>query len=214
MTINDFDRNIGRKVARSRSMIISPVIMPVVKDRVKLPGREKVALLSRVSRQALKVSADKSGVVLGMLMKDKRDVPLPFGNHYWSVSHKSRYVAAVVSEAIVGIDIEEIKHREASAFGYVASDAEWELGGGKSLQNFFRCWTAKETVLKALGVGIGGLKKCHITSVPDNDHITLDYKGRLFQVEQIVHENHIVSVLNNGHEVHWIFPAMAADKGL
>jgi len=181
-----------------------PVILPVAEARHELSGKEKVARLSGIAREALRLSAEKSGVVLRDLLKDEDDVPCPFDGHYWSLSHKPKCVTAVVSEEKIGIDIEEIRPRCEAIFSLVASDEEWELGRDKGWDTFFRYWTAKEATLKAIGIGIGGLKACRVTSVPDENHVVLDYRGRLFQVEQTYYKNHIISVLKNDNEVQWI----------
>lgn len=185
-------------------MTLFPVILPVVEVGHKLSGKEKVARLSRISREALRLSAEKSGVILGELLKDENDVPCPFDGNYWSLSHKSKYVTAVVSKEKIGIDIEEIKPRSESIFSLVASDEEWELGKDRSWDTFFRYWTAKEATLKAVGIGIGGLKTCRVVSIPDENHIVLGYRDRLFRVEQLYYKNHIISVLKDDNEIEWI----------
>ena len=185
-------------------MTLYPVILPIPEAEPGLSGKERVASLSRMAREALSISAQKSGIEVGELIKDKDDVPCPLNGTYWSLSHKPRCVAAVVSDGIIGIDIEEIEPRAEAIFGLVASDEEWEMGGGKAWDTFFRYWTAKEAVLKAAGIGIGGLKKCRVTSIPDSTHIVLDYKDQTLQVEHKYYGNHIVSVLKGDNEVQWI----------
>lgn len=187
-----------------RPMALFPVILPVAEAGNKLSGKEKVARLSNISREALRLSAEKSGVILGELLKDENDIPCPFNGNYWSLSHKPRCVAAVVSKEKVGIDIEEIKPRPDSIFGFVASDEEWNLANERSWNAFFRYWTAKEAALKAVGIGIGGLKACRVISVPDENHIALDYQSRLFRVEQLYYKNHIVSVLQSDNQIEWV----------
>jgi 4'-phosphopantetheinyl transferase len=184
-------------------MILFPVVMPVSEAEHRLSGKEKVDHLSRVAREALKLSAEKSGVRLGELRQDEKGVPCPVNGNYWSISHKPKYVAAVVSKDKVGIDIEEIKPRPESLFSHVASDEEWELKE-KSWDTFFRYWTAKEAVLKVIGIGISGLKTCRIVSIPDENHITLGYNGHLFLVEQLRYNNHIVSVLKDDNQIEWV----------
>lgn len=186
-------------------MTLFPVILPVSESANKLSGKEKVVELSRVSRDALRLSAEKSGVMLGELIKNEEDVPCPFDGNYWSLSHKSKYVTAVVSKELIGIDIEEIRPRSSeSIFSLVASDEEWELSRDRSWLTFFRYWTAKEAALKAVGIGIGGLKVCRIISVPDKNHVVLNYQNRLFRVEQLSYKNHIVSIVKNDNEVEWV----------
>ena len=182
-----------------------PVVMPVTEVRHKPSGKEKVANLSRIAREALKLSAEKSRVRLGELLKDEKGIPCPVAGNYWSLSHKPKYVAAVVSKDKVGIDIEEMKPRTESLFSHVASDEEWALKE-KTWDTFFRYWTAKEAALKVIGIGISGLKTCRIISVPDENHITLDYKGQFFLVEQLRYNNHIISVLKDDNQIEWVVP--------
>ncbi len=185
-------------------MTLFPVILQVAEAEHTLSGRERISRLSRLSREALRLSAEKSGVTLGELRKDENDVPCPFDGNYWSLAHKPKYVAAVISKEMVGIDIEEIKPRQESIFSLVASDQEWDLGKEESWYIFFRYWTAKEATLKAIGIGIGGLKACRVVSVPDENHVVLDYGEHLYRVEQLYHKNHIVSVLKDNSEIEWI----------
>jgi 4'-phosphopantetheinyl transferase len=177
--------------------------MPVIEVEHKPRGKEKVDYLSRIAREALKLSAEKSGVKLDKLPKDEDGAPCSVNGNYWSLSHKPEYVAAVVSKDKVGIDIEEMKPRDELLFARVASDKEWELKE-RSWDTFFRYWTAKEAILKVIGIGISGLKTCRIISVPDENHIVLEYNGRLFLVEQLRYKNHIASVLKGDNRIDWM----------
>ena len=186
-------------------MILFPVVMPVIEVEHKPRGKKKVNYLSQIAREALKVSAEKSGVTLDKLLKDENGAPCPVNGNYWSISHKPEYVTAVVSKDKVGIDIEEMKPRDELLFARVASDKEWELKE-RSWDTFFRYWTAKEAILKVIGIGISGLKTCRIISVPDENHIALDFNGQFFLVEQLRYKNHIVSVLKGDNQIDWIIP--------
>jgi len=185
-------------------MTLYPVIMPVGGDVQRLSGREKVAALSNCARQALRLSAERIGIALGELRKDDDDVPLPFGGYHWSVSHKPKYVAAVIGQGSIGIDIEEIGPRKENIFGYVAGADEWRLFGGESWDSLYRCWTAKEAVVKSTGTGLAGLKSCRVADVQDDANISLLYEGRLYQVAQMRLDGHIVSVLKNDNPVEWV----------
>ena len=185
-------------------MTLFPVVLPVADGPCTLSGRDKVARLSEIARRALRLSAGKSGVTLGELVKDGDDVPCPTDGIYWAVSHKPGCVAAVVSNQRAGIDVEEIRPRSEGIFDLVAGDHEWDLAGGRSWETFFRYWTAKEAVLKAVGVGIGGLRKCRVASVPDDASIVLDFRGGAFRVEQLYYNKYVVSVLKGDHDVEWV----------
>jgi 4'-phosphopantetheinyl transferase len=194
-----------RQQGFNKPITLFPVILPVVKELKKVSGKEKVDHLSQSARKALKLSAEKSGVTLGKLLKDENGVPCPVNGNHWSISHKPEYVAAVVSKDKVGIDIEELKPRDELLFARVAGDEEWELKE-KSWDTLFRYWTAKEAILKVIGIGIGGLKNCRIISIPDENHIGLDYDGHFFLVEQLRYKNHIVSVLKGDNQINWVIP--------
>lgn len=184
-------------------MTLFPVILAVPEAGPGLSGEQRVARLSRLSREALRMSAEASGLVLSDPLKDGDDVPIPLNGTYWSVSHKPRCVAAVVSAEPAGIDIEDLEPRSEPPYRLVASEAEWELGGGRSQDLFFRYWTAKEAVLKAAGVGITGLKKCTVASIPDGTHVVLSYRDRTFRVEHYYCMNHIAAVVQGDSEVEW-----------
>jgi len=188
-----------------------PVVSPVTDGLSGLRGREKVALLSGCARQALRLSAARAGVALEDISKDQDDVPLPSAGHHWSVSHKSRYVAAVVGSGPTGIDIEEVRPRKHSVFLYVASDEEWELCGGRSWDALYRYWTAKEAVVKSAGTGLAGMKSCLVVSVPDETQILLFFQGRLRTVEQVRFDGHVVAVLKDDNAVEWVFPGRGDD---
>ena len=194
-------------------MTLYPVVMPVSSDVQRLSGREKVEALSDCARQALRMSAARAGVVLGELQKDGDDIPLPFGGYHWSVSHKPKYVAAVIGRGRIGIDIEEIEPRRENIFGYVASEEEWRLFGGKSWDSLYRCWTAKEAVVKSTGTGLAGLKSCRVDNVQDDAGISLSFEGRLYSVAQMRLDGHIVSVLKGDSLVEWVVLDRPATQG-
>ena len=83
--------------------------------------------LSRHARRALELSAAKSAVTLGQLTKDDRGVPQPVNGIFWSLSHKTQYVAAVVAPQPIGIDLEKIRPCSEALFRKTATDAEWAL---------------------------------------------------------------------------------------
>lgn len=187
-------------------MTLFPVVLPVTDSLLSQRGRERVTLLSRYARQALRLSADKAGMILQDISKDADDIPLPSGSYHWSVSHKPKYVAAVISGSPAGIDIEEVRPRKRSIFSYAAGDEEWELCGGQSWDALYRIWTAKEAVVKAAGTGLAGMRACRVVSVPDESQMLLFYQDSLHTVEQLRFNGHIVAVLRDDNDIEWTFP--------
>ncbi len=182
-----------------------PIILAVPVYVKKTTGREKVAFLSRFAREALKISADLQKTDLPMLEKDKNGAPIPFNGIFWSISHKSEYVGGVVAASQTGIDIEKIRPVSPGLFRKTAQSQEWSLAPDQSPENlFFRYWTAKEAVLKAVGTGIMDLLKCQVCQIPNASHTVLEYKGRNWQVEHIFFGDHIATVVQNDLPIRWI----------
>ena len=183
--------------------ILFPVILAVSDKEQQLKGREKVTFLSKHARQALEISAKKSHVQLCNLKKDKKGVPLPFNGNYWSLTHKSEYVAAVIASAPIGIDIEKIRSCSKTLFRKTARGSEWELSDTDPFILFYRYWTSKESVLKALGTGIMDLSKCRVIRIIDNNHLVIDYRNQKWLIEHFYFDEHIASIVKNDFYVEW-----------
>ena len=183
-------------------MTLHPVILPLTPEEQHLRGRARLQAQSQRSREALALSCEASGVSLGPLEKGDRNAPLPFHGTFWSISHKSRFVAAVVGPAPIGIDIEEITPRTDGLPDHIAAQDEWALAD-RRWETFFRFWTAKEAVLKAAGVGLADLKKARIHAIPDADNLIVDYASKRWTVRHFRFQNHIVSLTHDGHEIAW-----------
>jgi 4'-phosphopantetheinyl transferase len=185
---------------------IYPVILNVPEDKQALKGRDKVRFLSEFARVALKRSAERLGVVLPELEKEESGAPIPRGGIHWSLSHKSGCVAAVAAPVPVGIDIEKIRPVKEGLAERIAASGEWGLFPGEGLSDFFRCWTAKEAVLKAAGVGIAGLSECRIVSVQRRERLSAAFESILWAVRFHPFGGHLAAVAVNGLDVCWIDP--------
>jgi 4'-phosphopantetheinyl transferase len=186
---------------------LHPAIMAVPGPEQKLKGKEKVSALKLAARQALHLSASYSGVELGPLKKADTGAPLPSKGIYWSLTHKSQYVAAVVAMHPIGIDIEKDRPISDGLYERIAAPREWALAATVTRALFYRYWTAKEAVLKAVGKGLTGLTRCHIVKIVDDAHLELTYDGTIWQVAQRwFPEDHIVSVTVDGNDIIWHQP--------
>ena len=189
-------------ISGRENQILHPVILAVPHAVKDLKPKERVKFLSRHARRALEMSAEKSHVRLGELAQDERKVPLPFNGTFWSITHKSEYVGGVVAPSPIGIDIEKIYSRAKSLFPKPASEAEWALADTSSA-TFFRYWTSKEAVLKAMGTGLKDLSICRVIRIRDEHHLDIEYGDKKWQVEHTFFKDHIASIVRNDYQIDW-----------
>jgi 4'-phosphopantetheinyl transferase len=188
-----------------RNRVIFPVILAVPAEVADFKPRDRVSFLSQHARKALAASAQKSGISPGELKKDENGVPLPFDGTYWSITHKSEYVAGVVSSHPIGIDIEKILPCSRGLYKRTATEPEWSLAGRShdDFTVFYRYWTAKEAALKASTTGIKDLLKCRIEQIVDEHHLVIDYLDKRWYIQHHFFNDHIAAVVENDARVVW-----------
>lgn len=82
---------------------------------------------------------------------------------YFNISHSSEYVACVVWNKPIGIDIQEIKYYPYMMMRRVCSEEEiFEIENSENfISEFIKIWTIKEAVLKRKGTGIlNNIRNC------------------------------------------------------
>lgn len=194
------------------SQTLHAVILQVPDTIRARQGRRHVRALSRLARAAARRSARRVGIRLGGLTKDRDGVPLPAGGWYWSVAHKPAFVAGVVGAEPLGIDIEPYRRRSANLWAKIADGSEWRLGNEEKWRLFYRFWTAKEAVLKAVGIGMKGLADCRVARIDDDACLTLVFQGQRWTVRQCFREGHWAAVACRGHPVVWHWPGFPPER--
>ena len=116
------------------------------------------ALLRHFLGAELKLRAENVALVMGAAGKPV----LPNSAIQFNVSHSGRFIAiALARDCAVGIDVEEIRQQVdfsgiARRFFHPRECADLaSLSDKEALPAFYRCWTRKESIVKALGVGLG-----------------------------------------------------------
>jgi 4'-phosphopantetheinyl transferase len=182
---------------------LRPVIVSVPEADQRPKGREQVTVLSRLARLALLRSAEASGLAIDSFPKDAAGVPLPVMGIYWSVTHKPSMVAGVAAVEPVGIDLERVRPVSEAVMAKVAGADEWALVDEERQRGFFRIWTAKEAVLKAVGKGMAGLSRCRLVSILDSTRLVLAYDQTHWPVAQCWFRDHVAAVAAQQSAVAW-----------
>ncbi len=183
--------------------VLYPVILRVPNDKQTLSPREKVRFLSAYAHDAARASARKNALLLDRMAKNDLGAPLPFQGTYWSVSHKSGYVAGIAAPFPIGIDVEQIRPINPRLFSKIATEQEWNLGRKTPEDLFFRYWTAKEAVLKTAGVGITHLSRCRVSQIVDERFLMVAYMEASYQIEHYVFDGHIAAIVKQKGPVRW-----------
>ena len=114
---------------------------------------------------------------------------------YFNISHSKGYVAFVKDSLPIGIDIEKIREVEQRLIGYISNDSEKEYI--KDDKSFFEIWTNKESLSKAIGVGV-------FTNIKDIPSLPLNgekhYDGRDYFSNTIQYKDLIISVTRESKE--------------
>lgn len=186
--------------------IICPVILKVPMESRMLKGREQVAYLRKHARRAVAKSARHSGIDPPDLQTDSNGVPMPSHGVFWSLSHKPGYVAGVVSDVPVGIDVEEVRPVRFALFNKILDETERQLSSTLSDELFYRFWTAKEAVLKVTGAGLAGLSQCKIIDIIDKNLMTVSCHQTRWVIEHTGYDNHLISVVKNDKDIRWVLP--------
>ena len=128
------------------------------------------------------------------LLKKKFGKPYFNNGPFFNISHSGRYVVMAVSNKEIGVDIEENNNRDMSSLLRIFNEAEAKMI--KEHHDFYYMWCAKESLIKCMGITIGGVKE--IPSLPLNGLKT--YKGVDYQCQAFIYDNHIVSITREGKE--------------
>ena len=112
---------------------------------------------------------------------------------FFNVSHCNGIVAIALSDSEVGIDAENVRSADRSLVEYVSDNKE--LPFVDSDEDFFRLWTAKESLAKAQGEGLKkSLKK--IPAFPFEGE--KKYKGESYFSRQLKDGDFIITVVRKG----------------
>lgn len=131
--------------------------------------------------------------------------PLPFGNVFWSLSHKPGFVAGVAAMEPVGIDIEEPRPIPEAVFQKIVDPNEWSHFKDQGREAvFFRSFTAKEAVLKKAGIGFKGLFNTKVIQVLNERHLVAQCQGKKYLIENFYFDGGLASVTKDNLDIEWI----------
>jgi len=147
-------------------------------DKIINISNEKQRLLSLGGRILL-YNAIKEGYISGeeLIYKENQKPYINNSKKFFNITHSNSIVSLIVSEDEVGIDVERIKKanlKVATRF-FCKNEIDFIDSSRDKNDAFFTLWVRKESLLKAVGVGIkGGLSSIDVSDFTLNK---CDYDG-------------------------------------
>lgn len=157
------------------------------------PPPFRVRQQSEYARAALRECARRCGAPPNEWRQDAENAPIPTSGWFWSISHKPKMAVAAIARAPIGVDVEALLPRRMELYDQVGSEEEWRILGGRSWENFFVLWTAKESVMKANGHGIGYLSRCRVVARTPAS-VQIDFQGAPWRVLHRNVDDHIIGL--------------------
>jgi len=141
-----------------------------IQEFISLRGVELVTEKRRERISAYMREQDKArSLVAGLLLRhvcgvtddsmlafgEKGKPYLTGGRMHFNISHSGEYVVLASAGREVGVDIEKMRPYPAAVAEkvFTAAEREW-LYSQNSNEAFYRLWTAKESIMKASGLGL------------------------------------------------------------
>ncbi|PQD97179.1 hypothetical protein CYL18_04720 [Pradoshia eiseniae] len=112
---------------------------------------------------------------------------------YFNLSHAGCYVACAISHCPVGIDLEERTKREFNLFSSIWSEIEKNQYDLQDRDCFYWLWTAKESYIKYLGIGLYAPMK-QITVLGDGSVIDEGRKAKAVIEHLALDQNYTFAV--------------------
>ncbi len=121
---------------------------------------------------------------------------------YFNLSHSGNYVVLATSQATIGIDVEIIKkyNMDVAKKCFTPNELTW-LEKNNLSHAFFKIWTAKESYMKAMGLGFNlNPASFEVLPIQNGSHIINNKEWFLYWHSLDEHELCVASAINNVHE--------------
>ena len=182
-------------------LYISPI-----KPHMELNGSEHVAAARRERIRKYRRVEDKARcLVAGLLLKQVCGVTddghltygpngkpyLKNGGMFFNLSHSGDYVTLATADREVGVDIEKVApYSQAVAERcFTPEELKWMRRRGDD-EAFYRLWTAKESVMKAVGLGLSmPPESFSVLPMDESEH---RIGGRSWFLDWTAHDGHVI----------------------
>lgn len=170
------------------------------RDALTHPGRKKGFTLGRVAlRTLLAERLNVTPATVPLQIEPSGQIVCPADNIHLSLAHSGEKALAAISSAPIGIDVEEVRTKPRSLLDHILGEAEREHILSLDLpesHRLFVCWTLKESVLKAMGIGLRNAPRKVLLTVDTNKKAAqiADPSGVLWQSRYVIEGNWVSAI--------------------
>lgn len=143
-------------------------VPPARREEIGRLKSERAQEQKTVGEAIVRLAARACGVREGTIVRSERGKPsfaeLPA--LCFNLSHSGEVVVAAFSDRPVGIDVERVVKRDfhAVAAGCFSPAEQKKIACSKApLQEFYRLWTRRESIVKRRGEGLGGIRSVKVS---------------------------------------------------
>ena len=130
---------------------------------------------------------------------------------YFTISHSGNYVVLAIANREIGVDIEKTTHYSDAVARrcFTPLECEWMHHQGSN-EAFYYLWTAKESVMKASGLGFSLLPETfHVLPINASAHYIA---GKTWFLDWHVYDDHVICLtIEDKAEKTEIIPLMSND---
>ncbi|MDR3013210.1 MAG: 4'-phosphopantetheinyl transferase superfamily protein [Chitinispirillales bacterium] len=113
------------------------------------------------------------------------------GNGYFNISHSGNYAILATADDEVGVDIEVIAPYDEAVINrcFTPEECEW-MRREENDEAFFRLWTAKESIMKATGLGFSlPPESFSVLPIDASEHRIV---GKSWFLDWMIYDGHVI----------------------
>jgi len=190
-----FISTINKDLDLNQINLLTPNRIAKINNFAKYEDKARCMVTGLLLKNVLGINDDAQ-----LIYGEKNKPYLVYNNVFFNISHSGEYVVLAISSNECGVDIEKIEnYNEKVAERYFTADEYQHLKKINQNDLFYRMWTAKEAIMKAVGLGISMIPNSFSVLPMNSDpHII---HNRVWFLDWMNYQDYIIACANeNAYE--------------
>lgn len=170
------------------------------RDAFSHPGRQRGFTLGRVAlRSLLAEHLNVAPNLVPLHLESSGQITCPESQLHLSLAHSGNQALATVAPVRIGIDLEEVRTKPDTLLEHILGEDEKDHIHSLPIPDshrLFVCWTLKEAVLKAMGVGLRHAPRKVLLSIDTDSQSAkiTDPDGEVWNARYVISDNWVSAV--------------------